>query len=833
VAGLFVSCYPFNTLKSPIPLMKSITLVTLLLCAACAPSGRAPSAVAADSLGVEQRRLPTGVRLDPAGTQSDLRAAMPLGMVPAPGGRSIVVSSAGYRAPGLDVIDRSTGAITQSLVQHSTFLGVVFSADGGTLYASGADQDVVYLYRWADERATLADSIVLAPKAPKAHGTRYSAGLALSPDGQRLYVAEHVADSLAVVDLASKRVIARFPTEHLPYAVAASSDGRVYVSNWDARTVSVFKDSAGTVYDRGRIIAGRHPSALLLNHAGTRLYVACASTDRVAVVDTRSRRVLTELLDPPPAGPGEGSTPNALALSPDETRLFVAEADANAVAVYDLMAETSDVATAQGDDHLAGRVPVGWYPTSVLAVGDSLFVGNGKGRGTVANPQGPQPIVTKERKGLSDAQYTLALLRATLTRAAVVHATKDELAAFTTRVSRANGWDAAPSATTRYPPIEHVLYVIKENRTYDQVLSDIRQGDGDTSLIFFGRAITPNIHALAERFGLFDRFFVNSEVSNDGHDWTTAAYVTDYREKTTPPDYAHKRNAHDVSDEGEDATEPAGGYIWNLAQRAGITYRNYGEFLEPDKNDSTRYVTGKPYLATHSHPAYPGFDMKIPDQRRADLWLAEFKTYEEKGELPQLETIWLPRDHTAGARVGYNTPRAMAADNDYAVGRIVEAISHSRFWGSTAIFVLQDDAQDGPDHVDSHRSPLLVISPWAAGGVIHRFANTTAVLKTIEELLHLESMSQFDHYSHALRDIWRDHPDLTPYVAISPTVDLAEMNPDTGKQARASSRFNLREADAIDDATFNHVLWAIEKGEDVPYPPRRQADALTLGFGSE
>ncbi len=808
---------------------RRLTWFTLLLSTACAP-GR-PGTVALDTLGLEQPRLPTGVRLDPAGTQYDLRAAMPFGMVLAPGGRSIVISSAGYREPGLDVIDRATGTITQSLLQDAAFLGLAFSADGQTLYASGAAQDVVYLYRWADDRATLADSIVLATKDPKAHETRYPAGLALSPDGRRMYVAEHVADSLAVVDLASKRVVSRLPTEHLPYAVTASADGAIYVSNWAAPTVSVFRDSAGTVSDRGRIVVGRHPSALLLNRDGSRLFVACASTDRVAVVDTRRRHVVTELLDPPPAGPGQGSTPNALALSADESRLFVAEADANAVAVFDLLPETSNVTTARGNDLLAGRIPVGWYPTAVLALGDTLFVANSKGRGTVPNPGGPQPIVSEEHRGTSEAQYTLSLLRATLTQASVVHAGRDELAALSTRVSRANGWDAPAAAAPHYPPIEHVLLIIKENRTYDQVLGDVRQGDGDTSLVFFGRSITPNTHALAERFGLYDRFFVNAEVSNQGHDWTTAAYVTDYREKTTPADYADKRHATNESDEGDDPAEPANGYLWNLAQQAKITYRNYGEFLEPDSARPGHYTTGKPYLATHSHPTFPAFDMKIPDQHRADLWLEDFKGFAERGDLPALETIWLPRDHTAGGHPGFNTPRAMAADNDYAVGRIVDAVSHSRFWRSTVIFVLQDDSQNGPDHVDSHRSPLLVISPWAAGGVVHRFANTTAVLKTIEELLHLGSMSQFDHYGRALRENWRDHPDLTPYTATLPAVDMAEMNPDTGKQARASLGFNLRVADAIDDEAFNRVLWAVEKGP-VPYPGARQADALTLGLGS-
>lgn len=811
--------------------MRRLPVVSVIVfCSACAPSPRPSRALGGDTLGVEQPRLPTGVRLDPAGTQHDLRAAMPLTMLLASDGRSLVISSAGYRAPGLDVVNRSSGAVTQSAPQSAAFLGLVFAPDGGALFASGADQDVVYRYTWADDRAALADSIVLAPKAPDSAGTRYPAGLAVSPDGARLYVAENVADSLALIDVGGKRVLRRLPTGHLPYAVAVSPDGRIYVSNWGEETVSVFRDSAGTLYDRGRIEVGRHPSALLLNRDGSRLFVTCASTDRVAVVDTRRRHVVTELLDPPLGGPAEGSTPNALALSDGGTRLFVAEADANAVAVFDLLPETSNVPDARGNDRLAGRIPVGWYPTAVIVSGDTLLVGNGKGRGTVANPEGPQPIVPRARRAAAQAQYTLALLRGSLT-VTNVPATAEALAALTTRVTRANGWDRADTAY-RYPPIEHVLYVIKENRTYDQVLGDERQGDGDTALVFFGRGTTPNIHALAERFGLYDRFFVNAEVSAQGHDWSTAAYVTDYREKTTPPDYAGKRQARDESDAGEDAAEPANGFLWNLAQRAGISYRNYGEYLEPDKERSGYYTTDKAYLASHSHPKFPSFDMKIPDQRRADLWLEEFAGHVRDKNLPALETIWLPRDHTAGARPGFNTPRAMVADNDLALGRIVEAVSRSPYWRSTVIFVLEDDAQSGPDHVDSHRSPLLVISPWARGGAIHRFANTTDVLKTIEQLLHLGSLSQFDHYGRALRDVWRDQPDLAPYAVVRSTADLAEVNPDTGKEARASSRFRLDVADAIDDDAFNRVLWSIEKGEHAPYPAPRQADALTLGLGS-
>ena len=805
--------------------------VCLILSVACGTRPPAAGLVSDETVVARHDRLPTGARLDPVGTQHDLRAAMPLTMVLAPSGRALVISSAGYREPGLDVVDLATGEVVQSLPQPAAFLGAAFSPDGRTLFASGAFQDVVYVYRWAGERASLTGSLELGAGAPL--GSRYPAGLALSADGRRLYVAENVADSLAVLDVASGRVTQRFPTEHLPYAVAVAPDGRIYVSNWGAETVSVFRDTGGRVSSLGRIRVGRHPSALLLDHDGSRLFVACASTDRVAVVDTRRRRVITELLDPPPTGPAEGSTPDALALSSDETRLFVAEADGNAVAVFDLLPETSNVASARGDDQLAGRIPVGWYPTSVLAVGDTLVVGNGKGRGTVPNPDRRQPIVSPEHQGSTDAQYTLMLLRATLTLAPVIDAKGEELAAYTARVTRANGWDRAASAP-HYPPIEHVIYVIRENRTYDQMLGDEPQGDGDPSLVFYGRSVTPNLHALAERFGLYDRFFVNAEVSADGHDWATAAYATDYREKTTQPRYARTRQAvDDESDEGEDPAEPANGYLWNLAQRGGISYRNYGEFLHPDAKRPGRYTTSKPFLASHSHPTYPGFDLKIPDQQRADLWLAEFAGHVERRDLPTLETLWMPRDHTAGGRAGFNTPRAMVADNDYALGRIVEAISNSPYWRSTVLFVLEDDAQNGPDHVDSHRSPVLVISPWARGGVIHRFANTTDVLLTIEEVLGLGSLSQFDHYGRPLRDVWRETPDLSPYAAMGPLIDISELNPETGKQARASARFELGEVDAIDDDAFNRVLWAIEKGEQTPYPGARKADALTIGLGRQ
>lgn len=768
--------------------------------------------------------------LDPAGIVREV-GQMPLAMLPAPGGRRLVLLLNGYREQGLQVIDRA-GNVTQTIPQNAAFIGLVFSRDGRTLYASGGNQDVVYRYAWADDSAALADSLVLVAKPPDRDGTRYPAGLALSTDGARLYVTENLADSLAVFDLASGRVVQRVATGRYPYAVAATPEGTVFVSNWGGNALSVFgAASDGRLAPGAPLAAGRHPSALLLNAAGTRLFVASGSTDRVAVVDTRARRVVAELFDPPPAGPGEGATPNALALSPDGTRLFAAEADANAVAVFDLTAATADVSAARGDDRLAGRIPAGWYPTALLALGDTLIVANGKGAGAGPNPLGPQPGVRGIRG--HEREYTLGQIRGSLGIAPLVRVRGAELEALTGRVARANGWSGQRPQRLRLPPIRHVVYILKENRTYDQVLGDLRQGDGDTSLVLFGRDVTPNHHALAERFGLFDRFFVNAEVSADGHNWSMAAYATDYTLKTAPTNYAGDGRSYDYGGTNrgripeDDVAAPAQGYLWDLAERAAITFRNFGEFVDEEgEGEARRYRGTKPFLAAHTDSLYPGFDMRIPDQRRADVWLAQFRRWEAAGDMPALQILHLPRDHTQGASAGYETPRAMVADNDLALGRIVEAVSRSRFWERTAILVLEDDAQDGPDHVDSHRSPLLVISPWARPGVFHRFANTTDVLRTIEELLGLDALSQFDHYGRSLRDIWSDAADVSPYAALTPAQRLDEMNPPRTRAARESRRLDLSSYDVADMDLFNRVLWMAVKGEHVAYPGTRRMSAL-------
>jgi DNA-binding beta-propeller fold protein YncE len=721
-------------------------------------------------------------------------------------------------------------------------VGLVFSPDGHTLYASGGNQDVVYRYRWAAGAATLRDSLVLARRRPGQPGTRYPAGIGVSPDGRFLYVAENLADSLAVVDLARGVVTRRFATEPYPYGVAVTPQGRVYVSAWGGNTLQVVRRVGNLHRSAGRIAVGRHPSTLLLSRDGSRLFAASGSTDRVAVLDTRSGRVLRHLLDPPPAGPGEGSTPNALALSADGTRLFVAEGDANAVALFDLSASSSGIAGARGDDRLAGRIPAGWYPSAVLAQGEMIWVANGKGQGTAPNPNGPQPEATVMHSA-SGGNTTLRQLRASLQRAPLAGVGGAALAALSARVNRLNGWDRAPTAERRYPPFTQVVYVIKENRTYDQVLGDLPEADGDSTLLFFGPESAPNHKALARRFGIFDRFFVNAEVSPDGHNWSTAAYATDYLQKTVPSNYSSRGRSYDFEGTNrgswehpnvpdDDVAEPAHGYLWDLAARRGISFRNYGEFVVPVRagGQIVGYRGTKPFLVPHTHPLFPGFDQHIPDQLRADLWIAELDSFSRGGSMPALEIVRLPNDHTSGARAGSPTPRAAFADNDLALGRMVEALSRSPFWASTLLIVVEDDAQNGPDHVDSHRSPLLVISAWNRPGVVHRFANTTDVLRTIEEVLGLESLSHFDYYGRPLREIWAETPDLTPYRALTPAVPLDQLNPARTALARASARLDLRSEDAADEDLFNRILWSsLRPGE--PYPGIRRLTAQEVMTG--
>ena len=758
-------------------------------------------ALLSTALFAESRRLPTGAVLDPAYATHPV-GNFPLAVVTSPEGDRLVILLGGWRQQGIQVVDRESGTVTQTIEQPSAFLGLRFSPDGRKLYVSGGNEDVIFVYRWENKQAVSDGTIVIRPKKdPKDHGTAFPAGLACSDDGRLLYVTENLGDAVTVVDLSTRRVVQRLVTDRYPYAVIAVA-GRIYVSCWGDDTVNIFKNGRRT-----RVQVGRHPSAMYLRNG--RLYVASGSTDTIAIVDLRKEKVTGHLYDPPPAGPHEGSTPNALAFSGDGRKLFVAEADANAVAVFDIPS-----------GHLVGRIPTEWYPAALARAGKNIVVVNAKGSGTGSNaalPQPGQPSIPKT------PFYTLGQL----TGSVMEFDENIDARKTSRRVAAANGWNESRTRPV-YPPFKHVIYIIKENRTYDQVFGDIAEGDGDPKLLFFDEGSSPNHHALARQFALFDRFFCNAEVSPDGHNWSTAAYVTDYSEKSIPSTYGGGRgrpydfegtNRGQLVGDDDDVAAPASGYLWNLALRKKISLRNYGEYVGESEGPAgaARFIALKSALAPYTSPDFPGFDMNITDQHRTDIWMRDFEQFVKDGNLPALEIIRLPNDHTYGAAAGKPTPRAYMADNDLALGRIVEAVSHSQYWRDTVIFALEDDAQNGPDHVDSHRSVLLAISAYSKPGTVHRFVNTTDVLATIEEILGLGSMSQFDHFGRPLRSLFTQSPTIPPYSALKPAVPLDEKNP-PGPDAKATAQLDFSREDAADEDQFNRILWRAIKGPAAPYP---------------
>jgi hypothetical protein len=518
-----------------------------------------------------------------------------------------------------------------------------------------------------------------------------------------------------------------------------------------------------------------------------------------------------------------GMTPSALALSSDRGRLFVACSDANAMAVVDV---------SEGRSRVLGFVPTGWYPTAVRPLDDGrLVVLNGKGSRSFPNPGGPNPAVSAAGK----PEYVARIQAGS---ASFIDPFGDaQLAAFSKTVL-ANSpyrdsmlYDAGIDAGNPIPnnpggssPIEHVIYIVKENRTYDQVLGDLKEGNGDPSLVLFGENITPNHHKLAQEFVLLDNFYVNSDVSADGHNWSTAAIAPDYVQKLWPNSYAKRRDHKDYY--GEDpASFPPAGYLWTNAGMAGLSMRNYGYWVKnlskPAKDGVQVDSVNDPFLKKVTNLYFRGFDLDYPDVERAKVFLRDLKYFEQTKQLPRLILMRLGNDHTAGTAPGRIAPLSAVADNDYALGMIVEAVSKSSFWPKTAIFVVEDDAQNGPDHVDSHRSVAFVISPYAKRqDVDSTMYNTTSVLRTIELILGLRPMTHFDAGSKPMSACFQALPNLKTYAAESPRISLKMRNPGSSPTAARSARLDLSEADLIDDNELNDILWLAIRGErkGIPRP---------------
>ncbi len=667
------------------------------------------------------------------------------------------------------------------------------------------------------------------------------------------------------MDTASDKLLATIETPGFPYALAAVTSGpltgkKLYATSESEGVVAVIDTAAAKT--TATIKTGTQPMALLLDKAQARLFVANAGSDTVSVISTAADRVTkTILLRPNDVRGLPGATPTGLALSPDEKRLYVTLADMNAVAVINLP-----------DGKLLGYFPTGWYPTAaaVSPDGKTLLITSAKGVAS-RNPNG-KPVAIDTNLDAKTSQYIQDIIEGTVSRVAIP--ADSELPKQTAQVIANNRITPTLNRDARAalgnPGIKHVFYIIKENRTYDQVLGDLPTGNGDKSLCLFPRDVTPNQHALAERFAQLDNFYCCAEVSADGWDWSVSGMASENTVRNTPFNYSGRGREYDFEGQTNgvpvdlyglpDVARAPSGYIWDACAAKGVSFRNYGFYLNSAltfrsgvPNEDRRYAANgkenfptKRALVGHSDTDYRQFDMTYPDSELGKVlhlsvqnektgygthqsssryaeWKREFDGYVQSGKLPQFEMLRLPRDHTAGTRAGVLAPEAMVADNDYAVGQIVEAISHSPYWKQSAIFILEDDAQNGYDHVDAHRSIGFVISPWVKRGALDsHFYNTDSMLRTMELLLGLSPLCQYDAVASPIAVFGTSPDNDAPYSALLPKAERAtKINTASAYRAKDSARLlnPLKEESGPDEA-LNDILWHAIRG-DVPAPAIR------------
>jgi len=783
--------------------------------------------------------LPNGWKLTPAGHLLPLPGDMPLQMQATPDGKYLVVNTGGCHDHTVSLVDVAAETVTQSINVGKDWDGLAISPAGNAVFVSGGGAPSPEFLQGARRlgaspallvgfakpvlRLGLAQGKLSPPLGIDVAGldenARFVAGLAAGRNGA-LFVLNAQTNTLYKLGgrpLATQGFVA---TGYGPSRVALSPDGTVVaVSNEGAQTVSLF--NADTLDKIGDVAVGIHPHALAYGKDG-RLFVANAGSSTVSVVDGGT---VTETIStaPDPDFP-VGSTPDALALSPDETRLYVANAGNNSVAVLD----TSD----RRGTKVLGFLPTAWYPTS-LAVspdGRKLFVGTAKGVSSRANVPAlaPDPRTDYDHRPLYD------YIGSVLTGHVAVVAVPDPaaLAAFTRQVAANtpappatltnHNARLADSAFAAFRHLTHVLYIIRENRTYDQVLGDVPQGNGDPALCLFGARVTPNAHALAKRTILLDNLYCNGEVSEDGHQWCDSAYATDATERSWPSKYSGRGEP----DADERLTASPAGYLWDESKRHALTYYSYGETANskasPNAPPSPAGDPGHGALAGHLSPAWGAIPFSRHDTERAALFLADLKRAEHTGQWPRFQIMSLGEDHTEGLKAGAYSPFAHVAANDLALGQIVQGVSQSRFWRNTAIFVIEDDAQDGPDHVDTHRTVGLVLSPYARRGVVDStFYTTASFVRTMQLILQMPPLTQYDRAAAPLYAAFTDKPDFAPLLLVLPQVSLETRNPVSGPGASASARLDLSAPDRANPAALNAVLWhALRPGLPMPAPVR-------------
>lgn len=815
---------------------RALILCVSVLLVACSSSTTPPLTTVGPTTdtGRPGFRLPSGWIITPVGRQLEL-ADFPLNIVLLDNSRALVATS-GYNAHELQIIDLTSLKSVAKQTVFQSWYGLATDKNRKQVWWSGGGANLIHAYQLDDDSITR-----ISPAEPdlakmsreevqKLAGKHFRTGLFYDDAAKRLYSLDADGESLIVNDTARKIGPRTLLLGGRPYDIVKSRDGkRLLISDWAGKSVVMVDPDSLSIL--GRIPTGDQPNQMAVHPRDGRIFVACANTNNISVIDPRNWQV-TETISTTlfPRAP-EGSVPNALCLDSEGEMLYVTNAGNNCIAVI----EVEHV----GRSQVRGFIPTGWYPTSVALTPDDkqLLVGSGWG-----NQSRPTPLKTKpEHPG---DKYAFAHLGNALSGALAVIPAPDarQLEAYTETVYRNCPYSdklltnapwpiptAIPTKIGDPSPIKHVLYIIKENRTYDQVLGDLPQGRGDPNLVMFGRDVTPNHHKLAEEFVLLDNLYCNGHVSADGHPWSTQAYNTDYIAKNWALTYS-KRAGLDDDEEGNLGIGPSR-HIWDAAKKKGLRYRNYGEggvrVSQPDK--TYKVEARDPTLAGHINSEYGVFGSPR-DTEKAEIFLKEFAEFEKTNTMPHLMVMSLPENHTFGTKPGTHSPRACVASNDAALGRIVQGVSRSSYWDKIAIFVIEDDAQNGADHVDSHRTVGFVISAYAKRKHVDSTQySTVSMLRTMGLILGTEPLSQHDAAANAMFASFADKPDLTPYTPAPASAYVNELNSPTAYGAERSAKMDFSDYDRIDDFELNEILWRSVKGTHAPLPPAvRQALAYRL-----
>jgi YVTN family beta-propeller protein len=760
--------------------------------------------------------LPNGWHLTPAGTGIRL-GDLPLNIAVSPDGKYAAVTNNGQSVQSIMLLDVQTRKLLDSVSIPESWLGLAFGSGGKKLYASGGNKNMILGYDVKEGKLKLSDSIILGKPWPEKISPT---GIAVDDSRKQIYVVTKENNSLYRLGVETKKVFVqqKLPAEAYTCVISKNAQ-KMYISIWGGGEVLIYDLIADKFSDSVKV--GSNPNDMVLTNDGKYLFVANSNDNSVSVISLAENKVIETLNAALYPGSPEGSTTNGVALSADNKTLYIANADNNCLAVFDV--------SKPGNSKSKGFIPTGWYPTCVRVIGKDIWVTNGKGFSSLPDPYGPNPLKKREKVVYKQGdaphpnmQYIGGgLLMGTMS--VINEPTEKQQADYTASVYKNTPYDISKSLSADIPagnpipakvgdasPIKYVFYVIKENRTYDQVLGDITAGNGDTSLCLFPKRITPNEHALAEQFVLLDNFYVDAEVSADGHNWSMAAYANDYTEKTWPTSYGGRGGDYDYGGNRRIAL-PVDGFIWDNCFKHNVSFRNYGEFADD----------GNPYLkelGKHTCAKYPGWDLSIHDAYREQMWEKDFDSLSAINAIPQMNIVYLPDDHTSGLAKGAFTPFASVADNDQALGRLIEHLSKSHIWKQCAVFVLEDDAQNGPDHVDAHRSTAFVVGPYVKRNrVNHTMYSTCSMIRTMELILGLPPMSQYDAAATPMWKCFTDTTNFSSYSSISSAIDIDGKNTAFNDLMKRSDEFDLRHEDKVPEQLFNEVLWIAIKG-NIPMP---------------